>query len=125
MVGDVLQTCCAVNAGDPGVSEPAVPPAGGWPDMLWSSLPLQAKRQQRKLNFLITQTELYAHFMGGKHRAGADAATEEILEKLEDNSAHRQIDIGGGVIVNVSQEEYGGFSPLRSGRGRAVKVWSL
>ncbi|XP_023668681.2 chromatin-remodeling ATPase INO80 isoform X1 [Paramormyrops kingsleyae] len=66
----------------------------------------EAKRQQRKLNFLITQTELYAHFMGGKHRAGADAATEEILKKLEDNSAHRQIDIGGGVIVNVSQEEY-------------------
>ena len=24
------------------------------------------KRQQRKLNFLITQTELYAHFMGRK-----------------------------------------------------------
>jgi hypothetical protein len=23
----------------------------------------EAKRQQRKLNFLITQTELYAHFM--------------------------------------------------------------
>jgi hypothetical protein len=27
---------------------------------------LEAKRQQRKLNFLITQTELYAHFMAGK-----------------------------------------------------------
>ena len=26
----------------------------------------QAKRQQRKLNFLITQTELYAHFMAKK-----------------------------------------------------------
>ncbi len=27
---------------------------------------LQAKKQQRKLNFLITQTELYAHFMAKK-----------------------------------------------------------
>ena len=30
------------------------------------SLSLQARRQQRKLNFLITQTELYAHFMAKK-----------------------------------------------------------
>uniref|UniRef100_A0A8C9VS55 Chromatin-remodeling ATPase INO80 n=1 Tax=Scleropages formosus TaxID=113540 RepID=A0A8C9VS55_SCLFO len=66
----------------------------------------EAKRQQRKLNFLITQTELYAHFMGGKHRAGADAVQEEILKKLEENATHRQIDIGGGVMVNVGQEEY-------------------
>ena len=28
--------------------------------------PPQARRQQRKLNFLITQTELYAHFIGNK-----------------------------------------------------------
>ncbi len=27
---------------------------------------VQAKKQQRKLNFLITQTELYAHFMAKK-----------------------------------------------------------
>lgn len=26
----------------------------------------KAKRQQRKLNFLITQTELYAHFFSKK-----------------------------------------------------------
>ena len=30
---------------------------------------LEAKRQQRKLNFLITQTELYAHFMARKMAA--------------------------------------------------------
>lgn len=29
----------------------------------------EAKRQQRKLNFLITQTELYAHFVSGKKAA--------------------------------------------------------
>ncbi|XP_036405694.1 chromatin-remodeling ATPase INO80 [Megalops cyprinoides] len=66
----------------------------------------EAKRQQRKLNFLITQTELYAHFMGGKQNAGADEIQEEILRKLEDSSTHRQIDIGGGVMVNVGQEDY-------------------
>ena len=30
----------------------------------------EAKRQQRKFNFLITQTELYAHFMHNKQIAG-------------------------------------------------------
>lgn len=70
----------------------------------------QAKRQQRKLNFLITQTELYAHFMSGKASPGlpgGDAAQEEILRKLEDTAAQRQIDIGGGVMVNMGQEDYG------------------
>lgn len=27
--------------------------------------------------------------------------------KLDDNVLYRQIDIGGGVMVNVSQEDYG------------------
>uniref|UniRef100_A0A1A7Y1D5 Chromatin-remodeling ATPase INO80 n=1 Tax=Iconisemion striatum TaxID=60296 RepID=A0A1A7Y1D5_9TELE len=66
----------------------------------------EAKRQQRKLNFLITQTELYAHFMSGKASPGGDAAQEEILKKLEDNTAQRQIDVGGGVMINMGQEEY-------------------
>lgn len=70
----------------------------------------QAKRQQRKLNFLITQTELYAHFMSGKASMGGpegDTAQEEILRKLDDTTSQRQIDIGGGVIVNAGQEDYG------------------
>uniref|UniRef100_A0A3Q4BIZ5 Chromatin-remodeling ATPase INO80 n=1 Tax=Mola mola TaxID=94237 RepID=A0A3Q4BIZ5_MOLML len=65
----------------------------------------EAKRQQRKLNFLITQTELYAHFMSGKASLGGpegDTAQEEILKKLEDTPSQRQIDIGGGVIVNFT-----------------------
>uniref|UniRef100_A0A3P9PE54 Chromatin-remodeling ATPase INO80 n=1 Tax=Poecilia reticulata TaxID=8081 RepID=A0A3P9PE54_POERE len=69
----------------------------------------EAKRQQRKLNFLITQTELYAHFMSGKASTGApggDTTQEDILRKLEDNSSQRQIDVGGGVMVNVGQEDY-------------------
>lgn len=77
------------------------------------SRPPQAKRQQRKLNFLITQTELYAHFMGGKASTagpGGEMSQEDILKKLEDSAAHRQIDIGGGVMVNMGQEDYGGNS---------------
>ncbi|KAK3542579.1 hypothetical protein QTP86_030562 [Hemibagrus guttatus] len=67
----------------------------------------EAKRQQRKLNFLITQTELYAHFMGGKHKGvGGDSAQDEILRKLDESAAQRQINIGGGVMVNVGHEEY-------------------
>ncbi|NWI17988.1 INO80 ATPase, partial [Crypturellus soui] len=66
----------------------------------------EAKRQQRKLNFLITQTELYAHFMSRKRDVGHDGIQEEILRKLEDSSTQRQIDIGGGVVVNITQEDY-------------------
>ncbi|KFO32949.1 DNA helicase INO80 [Fukomys damarensis] len=66
----------------------------------------EAKRQQRKLNFLITQTELYAHFMSRKRDMGHDGIQEEILRKLEDSSTQRQIDIGGGVVVNIAQEDY-------------------
>ncbi|XP_077567355.1 chromatin-remodeling ATPase INO80 isoform X2 [Stigmatopora nigra] len=66
----------------------------------------EAKRQQRKLNFLITQTELYAHFMSGKASEDDDDAQEEILKMLDDTSSRRQIDIGGGVMVNVGQEDY-------------------
>uniref|UniRef100_A0A2K6T1P2 Chromatin-remodeling ATPase INO80 n=1 Tax=Saimiri boliviensis boliviensis TaxID=39432 RepID=A0A2K6T1P2_SAIBB len=66
----------------------------------------KAKRQQRKLNFLITQTELYAHFMSRKRDMGHDGIQEEILRKLEDSSTQRQIDIGGGVVVNITQEDY-------------------
>ncbi len=59
----------------------------------------EAKRQQRKFNYLITQTELYAHFMQNKisgaptlshrsHTPGQDAALarvqqEDILKRLQ------------------------------------------
>ena len=52
---------------------------------------MEAKRQQRKLNFLITQTELYAHFMANKMTSddGKEEAAkeEEILGQLDDNKA--------------------------------------
>lgn len=47
--------------------------------------------------------------MGGKQNA-EDGTQEDILCKLEDSSAQRQIDIGGGVMVNVGQD-YGKSVP--------------
>ena len=44
----------------------------------------EAKRQQKKLNFLLTQTELYAHFIGKK--VGID--TEEVVNPNEDEDSN-------------------------------------
>ena len=64
----------------------------------------KAKRQQRKLNFLITQTELYAHFIGKKLTGEADQS-DKILQKLEDAPLQREIH--PGVMVNLEgPEEY-------------------
>jgi len=51
---------------------------------------IEAKRQQRKLNFLITQTELYAHFMANKIERKEDDENDEddkILGNLDENKA--------------------------------------
>lgn len=45
--------------------------------------------------------------MSRKQDTGHDGIQEEILRKLEDSSIQRQIDIGGGVVVNITQEDYG------------------
>lgn len=51
---------------------------------------LEAKRQQRKLNFLITQTELYAHFMSRKlsKLSSPEDETQQnvILKQLEEEN---------------------------------------
>ena len=58
----------------------------------------QAKRQQRKLNFLITQTELYAHFMA-KKLTGEEDLSGEILKKLDDAPLQREVQ--PGVVVDL------------------------
>ncbi|PSN47095.1 hypothetical protein C0J52_19309, partial [Blattella germanica] len=50
---------------------------------------LQAKRQQRKLNFLITQTELYAHFMSRKLGGANHQEQLRILSQLEEEKLPR------------------------------------
>jgi len=49
----------------------------------------QAKRQQRKLNFLITQTELYAHFMSRKLGGANHQEQLRILSQLEEEKIPR------------------------------------
>lgn len=46
---------------------------------------IEAKRQQRKLNFLITQTELYAHFMSKKLGQGTEEEQLRILNQLDED----------------------------------------
>jgi len=51
----------------------------------------EAERQQRKLNFLITQTELYSHFIGKKIGQAVDVAEAgsskmDIDEDLDDDT---------------------------------------
>lgn len=54
-------------------------------------------RQQRKLNFLIAQTELYAHFMagklsdGGSNQDGSEGRCEEILRRFDEEKPPNNI----------------------------------
>ncbi|XP_059621349.1 chromatin-remodeling ATPase INO80 [Phlebotomus argentipes] len=50
---------------------------------------IEAKRQQRKLNFLITQTELYAHFMSRKVGFVSEEEQMRILNQLDEESNPR------------------------------------
>lgn len=63
----------------------------------------QAKRQQRKLNFLITQTELYAHFIGKKLTGEVDQS-DAILQQLEDTPLTREIRPGVSVRLEEPEE---------------------
>uniref|UniRef100_A0A1B0CSZ6 Chromatin-remodeling ATPase INO80 n=1 Tax=Lutzomyia longipalpis TaxID=7200 RepID=A0A1B0CSZ6_LUTLO len=50
---------------------------------------IEVKRQQRKLNFLITQTELYAHFMSKKIGFASEEEQRRILNQLDEESNPR------------------------------------
>ncbi|CAH0562051.1 unnamed protein product [Brassicogethes aeneus] len=53
---------------------------------------VEAKRQQRKLNFLITQTELYAHFMSKKLGTASPEEQLRILSQLDEEAIKLHID---------------------------------
>ena len=42
---------------------------------------MEAKRQQRKLNFLITQTELYAHFIANKMSSSTGGESQQEVDE--------------------------------------------
>ncbi|EFA10951.2 chromatin-remodeling ATPase INO80 [Tribolium castaneum] len=54
---------------------------------------IEAKRQQRKLNFLITQTELYAHFMSRKLGKASPEEQLRILSQLDEEQSSRLLNI--------------------------------
>ncbi|XP_029637350.1 chromatin-remodeling ATPase INO80-like [Octopus sinensis] len=66
----------------------------------------EARRQQRKLNFLITQTELYAHFMARKMTGETEAAKEKILRKLDEPNYQKPLKVEGGLLVDVEEDDY-------------------
>ncbi|CAH1792106.1 unnamed protein product [Owenia fusiformis] len=67
----------------------------------------EAKRQQRKLNFLITQTELFSHFMSRKITGEGDEKKEQILKRLEDTAVDKTKEIGSGnIIVDQYADDY-------------------
>ncbi len=66
----------------------------------------EMKRQQRKLNFLITQTELYAHFMARKITGETDADRDQILNRLSEESPQKQRQIKGGLVTDIAGENY-------------------
>ena len=50
---------------------------------------MEAKRQQRKLNFLITQTELYAHFIANK--MSSSSTGDESQQEVDENKILNQV----------------------------------
>ncbi|XP_016960527.1 chromatin-remodeling ATPase INO80 [Drosophila biarmipes] len=68
---------------------------------------IEVKRQQRKLNFLITQTELYAHFMSKKLGQGTEEDQLRILSQLDEETNARlavQDDYDAGEMKLLAQE---------------------
>ena len=78
------------------------------------------RRQQRKLNFLITQTELYAHFMARKmdtttsedtsgdadaKTTNSDDATSAILSRLNESQAPAAT--SNSNLVDLEAETFG------------------
>ena len=67
------------------------------------------KRQQRKLNFLITQTELYAHFMAKKLTGdSSETKTNAILERLNEGGpkSQKQLELSGCVVTDNNLDDY-------------------
>jgi DNA helicase INO80 len=51
----------------------------------------EAKRQQQRLNFLLSQTELYSHFMQNKTGASAPPDEEDVPDENEEDHEEAQL----------------------------------
>ena len=59
------------------------------------------------MNFLITQTELYAHFMARKLTGETESVKNDILGKLDEDKPQNQLEVEGRVLVDVAVDDYG------------------
>uniref|UniRef100_T1IRU0 Chromatin-remodeling ATPase INO80 n=1 Tax=Strigamia maritima TaxID=126957 RepID=T1IRU0_STRMM len=62
----------------------------------------ETKRQQRKLNFLITQTELYAHFMSRKMGLSAENFKDKILGQRDETL--RKLLGDAGLMLDIEDD---------------------
>jgi DNA helicase INO80 len=69
------------------------------PSEIWLHNIFQARRQQRKLNFLITQTELYAHFMAKKMTGESEERQDEILHQLDESKPHGHVAVSDNTMA--------------------------
>lgn len=75
----------------------------------------EAKRQQQRLNFLLTQTELYSHFMQNKtSNTTAAQASQDALRDLDTNMNSEE----GSLSVEDAEEE----AALKEEAVRAAKL---
>ncbi len=66
----------------------------------------ESKRQARKLNFLLTQTELYSHFIGKKIKtAEAEDIDGEVERKQEEANEELGLDEGGEVLPDIDYDD--------------------
>ncbi|OVA07298.1 SNF2-related [Macleaya cordata] len=61
----------------------------------------EAKRQQQRLNFLLSQTELYSHFMQNK----PTSQPSEALPVLEEKSNDPGVQLSSSVVMAVEEED--------------------
>ncbi|KAI5191035.1 chromatin-remodeling ATPase INO80 [Nematocida sp. AWRm77] len=68
----------------------------------------EEERQTKKLNFLITQTELFSHFILGKQSASMDEHSKIALQAAEKHrQAVREFDTGHGKDTKETKEQAG------------------
>ena len=78
----------------------------------------EANRQRRKLNFLISQTELYSHFIGKRiktdeiERATDDPDVATSAEKVQDTDKKHAIDLPNSVADLTGQTKVTNFEDL-------------
>ncbi len=65
----------------------------------------ESKRQARKLNFLLTQTELYSHFIGKKIKTAQAEDTDGTGEMQVEANEELGLDAGGEPLPDIDYDD--------------------